>query len=309
MRFLISALFFIAHTAFGDTSCATKYPIVLTHGLFGYSGSLGLYPYWSDIPDALRACGATVYVAHVSAANEIYVRGEQLYNQLRNFGHNRYHIIGHSQGGLDARYVLENYPSVVASVTTIGTPHRGSKVADKLTMSFTRGTWMESFANFLGNSLGYAISLFSGHFGWQDTRSAMLGLTTEHLNQFNKNFPVGLGNNECSGGPSHYQDIQLYSWGSEGAKATAYRDWFGHILERFFSKAFDEDEKNDGLVAECSMMWGSWLGSLKNAHHLITVGGIVSPMPDALKGVPEQMFIQHAQRLAQHENVYKKRAH
>lgn len=303
MKFLLSALFIFAHTTFAATnhSCATKYPIVLAHGLFGYSGSIGLYPYWSDIPDTLRACGATVYIAHVSAANEIYVRGEQLHDQLRSFGHTRYHLIGHSQGGLDARYVLENYPNMIASVTTIGTPHRGSKVADKLTMSFTRGTWVETFANFLGNSLGYTISFLSGHLGWQDTRSAMLGLTTEHVNQFNDLFPIGLGKNECDSGAPSFHGIKLYSWGSEVAKATAYRDWFGHILERFFSHAFDIEEKNDGLVSVCSMKWGHWLGSLKNAHHLITVGGIVSPIPDELLGVPQRMFIDHAQRLAKNE--------
>src|SRR5207237_9941038 len=41
-------------------------------------------------------------------------------------------LIGHSMGGLDSRYAVSNLGlgDKVASVTTIGTPHRGSSVAD-----------------------------------------------------------------------------------------------------------------------------------------------------------------------------------
>ncbi len=301
MKFLISSLVLFAHLSWANTDCSTRYPIVLSHGLFGYSGSIGIYPYWSDIPDTLRACGATVYVAHVSAANETSIRGEQLFKQLQEYGHERYHLIGHSHGGLDARYVLENYPDMVASVTTIGTPHRGSKVADKLSMSLNQGTWMESLANLMGNALAYTITILSGHFGWQDTRMAMLSLTTERQKYFNHIYRIGLGKDECSGGDSSYFGTKLYSWGSEGAKPTTYRDWFGHVLQQA-ARVFDPQEKNDGLVAVCSMKWGKWLGSIKNAHHLIPVGGIVSPLTDDLDGVPQAMFVEHAMRLGKDES-------
>ena len=43
------------------------------------------------------------------------------------------HVIAHSMGGLDARYAIRNVPQVadrVKTLVTIGTPHRGSPVAD-----------------------------------------------------------------------------------------------------------------------------------------------------------------------------------
>jgi triacylglycerol lipase len=39
-------------------------------------------------------------------------------------------IIGHSQGGLDARWVAHMRPDLVASVTTFATPHQGTRIAD-----------------------------------------------------------------------------------------------------------------------------------------------------------------------------------
>jgi triacylglycerol lipase len=44
-------------------------------------------------------------------------------------------MIGHSQGGLSSRYAAAVMPQAVASVTTIGTPHRGSEVADWIATS------------------------------------------------------------------------------------------------------------------------------------------------------------------------------
>ena len=46
------------------------------------------------------------------------------------------HVVGHSMGGLDARYLLGRdlggLAGRIASLSTIGTPHRGSPIADFL---------------------------------------------------------------------------------------------------------------------------------------------------------------------------------
>ena len=70
-----------AHAA--STYAATQYPIVLVHGLSGTSKFLGVVDYWYQIPEDLRANGANVYVADVSAFNDETVRGEQLLSQIR----------------------------------------------------------------------------------------------------------------------------------------------------------------------------------------------------------------------------------
>ena len=73
----------VAPAQAGSTYAATKYPIVLAHGLSGTSKFLGVVDYWYQIPEDLRANGANVYVADVSAFNDETVRGEQLVSQIR----------------------------------------------------------------------------------------------------------------------------------------------------------------------------------------------------------------------------------
>lgn len=117
--------------AFTCDEIKTRHPFVLIHGLLGFAGEMpfGL-SYWGDIPEFLQEKGAIILLGDLSATNDTTVRGEQLYQQLKQWGYDKYHLIGHSQGGLDARFILEKDPELVASVTTIGTPHRGSPVAD-----------------------------------------------------------------------------------------------------------------------------------------------------------------------------------
>lgn len=293
---IVGAALFMGWSSWADINCHTKYPIVLSHGLFGYAGSIGFYSYWSDIPEVLKDCGATVYIAHVSQAHQTAERGKQLRDQLVRWGHKKYNLVGHSHGGLDARYVLENYPDLVASVTTIGTPHRGSKVADRLISRLSVHSAAETITAWLGNILGYSIGFLSGHINWQNARLALLSLTTPALEQFNQTYSIGVSPTECGEGEPDYQGKKLYSWGSNGHSATAFYDWFGHLMERA-SQIFAPGEENDGLVAVCSMKFGHWLGTLPNAHHLIPVGGVVSPIPWELHGVPEAIFVEHAQRL------------
>ena len=98
---------------------ATRYPIVLVHGLFGFDTAAGV-DYWYRIPEELRQGGAQVYVAQVSAAEDTAVRGEQLARQvetiLASTGADRVNLIGHSHGGPTTRYVASVYPGYVASV-------------------------------------------------------------------------------------------------------------------------------------------------------------------------------------------------
>jgi triacylglycerol lipase len=108
---------------------------VLVHGLFGFD-AIGPIDYWWGIPSALRNGGARVYVTQQSAANASEVRGEQLLAELRRlkaaYGHQKFNLIGHSHGGHTIRYVAGVAPDLVASVTSVGSPHAGSPVADNI---------------------------------------------------------------------------------------------------------------------------------------------------------------------------------
>src|SRR5216110_2936751 len=118
------------------TYTKTRYPIVLAHGAAGFDSLSGILDYWFGIPEDLAAGGAKVFVTEVSQFNTPEVRGEQLVAQLERIraitGKAKVNLVGHSQGGFDVRYVAAVRPDLVASVTTIGTPHRGTQIADYL---------------------------------------------------------------------------------------------------------------------------------------------------------------------------------
>jgi triacylglycerol lipase len=112
-------------------------PIVLAHGLFGFTrigiGRLTLTAYFRGIPEALRAAGNRVLVTRVPAIAGVADRARRLGQQIRReFGDQPVHIIGHSMGGLDARCLLADraWARRVLTLTTIGTPHLGTSLAD-----------------------------------------------------------------------------------------------------------------------------------------------------------------------------------
>src|SRR5690606_2212737 len=112
----------------------TQYPIVLAHGMSGFDSLFGVIDYWPGIVHALESGGAEVFVTEVSQFHQTEVRGAQLLAQVEEIvaitGEPKVHIVGHSHGGLDARYVAALRPDLVASVTTVGTPHQGAELAD-----------------------------------------------------------------------------------------------------------------------------------------------------------------------------------
>ncbi len=112
-------------------------PIVLAHGLFGFTriglGRWTLAVYFRDIPELLRAAGNRVLVSRVHPTAGVARRAWKLKQRIETaFPDESVHIIGHSMGGLDARMLLADpsWRRRVLSLTTIGTPHLGSSLAD-----------------------------------------------------------------------------------------------------------------------------------------------------------------------------------
>ncbi|MFO0809660.1 MAG: hypothetical protein U0746_13630 [Gemmataceae bacterium] len=112
-------------------------PIVLVHGLFGFNvvrvGQTKIVSYFPGIEEALIGAGNRVYSAQTSPTGGVATRATQLRNYLqRDLPGERCHIIAHSMGGLDARYLISRLgmDDRVLSLTTIGTPHRGTTFAD-----------------------------------------------------------------------------------------------------------------------------------------------------------------------------------
>jgi triacylglycerol lipase len=113
----------------------TRYPLVLAHGFAGFD-SLALrgkrVDYFRGVSERLRASGVDVHVLRVSPLASIVARAQQLAEQIEGLGCERVNIVAHSMGGLDARYAIAclGMAPRIASLTTIGTPHRGTPLAD-----------------------------------------------------------------------------------------------------------------------------------------------------------------------------------
>jgi triacylglycerol lipase len=112
-------------------------PIVLVHGVLGYDHlrfcGWTMWSYFPGIPEFLRAAGNRVLVPCLSPTASVADRARQLKAFLeREVPGEPVHLFSHSMGGLDSRYLISRlgFAHRVLSLTTIGTPHRGTAFAD-----------------------------------------------------------------------------------------------------------------------------------------------------------------------------------
>jgi triacylglycerol esterase/lipase EstA (alpha/beta hydrolase family) len=191
----------VATAGAADSYAATRYPIVLVHGLTGTDRYANVLDYWYGIPRDLQSHGAAVYVANLSGFQSDLGpngRGEQLLGFVKEVlvatGAQKVNLLGHSQGGLSARYVAAVAPELVASVTTIGTPHHGSEFADFVQDAMRKdptGLAQPAIAQ-LANVLGVLLS--SNRNTNQNALAALHELTSAGVASFNAAVPsAGLG--------------------------------------------------------------------------------------------------------------------
>lgn len=114
-----------------------RHPIVMVHGLLGFNRlrlkKVTFADYFPGITLALRGAGNRIIQAQLSPTGGVVERAHQLKALIEETSPDEpVHVIGHSMGGLDARYMISrlNMGSQVLSLTTIGTPHRGTTLAD-----------------------------------------------------------------------------------------------------------------------------------------------------------------------------------
>ncbi|MFP3155212.1 hypothetical protein LQZ18_12470 [Lachnospiraceae bacterium ZAX-1] len=113
-----------------------KYPIVLIHGT-GFRDRKHLN-YWGRIPKVLSMNGAKIYYGGQDSWGTIEWNAEILKVNivaiLDKTGCDKVNLIAHSKGGLEARMLISSLKMSerIASLTTIATPHGGSKTIDLL---------------------------------------------------------------------------------------------------------------------------------------------------------------------------------
>lgn len=148
------------------------YPVVLVHGFFGFEHFAGVdfIDYFYKVKGYLAEHGETVFTPALDPFNDSEYRGKQLLAHVerivRETGAAKVNLIGHSQGGLDARYVAHERPDLVASIVTLAAPHDGTEVADialNLTSSPVAGPVIDELVRLLGrpiwDELGHETSL------------------------------------------------------------------------------------------------------------------------------------------------------
>ena len=274
----------------------TKYPIVLAHGLGGFDELFGVYDYWYRIPSELADGGATVFVTQVSPLNSPQARGEQLIDQIETItaitGKPKVNLIGHSQGGIDIRYVRAVRPDLVASVTTVGSPHQGADLADFLADNIEAGSFGEVVLDFLGDALGTILNLLSGADNPNDASAALQALSAEGMAQYNAQYPIGLPTTACGSGAAVTGGIRNYSWGGTGVLTNALdvSDAALGVSALFY------DEANDGLVERCSSHFGQVVRDNYFHNHLDEVNQILG-LVSIFESNPTTVFRAHANRL------------
>jgi triacylglycerol lipase len=114
---------------------APRYPIVLVHGFGGFDRLVGA-EYFRNIRSTLERGGVRVFAPRLPALSGVAARARALTAAVNAICEEhevgKVNLIAHSMGGLDARYAIAKLglDSRVASLITIGTPHRGTPMAD-----------------------------------------------------------------------------------------------------------------------------------------------------------------------------------
>lgn len=282
-----------------STYTQTRYPIVLGHGMLGFDKLLGV-DYWYGMPSNLRKDGAQVYVTQVSALDSSEARGEQLLAQVEEIvalsGKPKVNLIGHSHGGPTARYVAGVRPDLVASVTSVGSPHRGSDTADliqKLKDS-PIGPMASPIVVGMVNGLGAVINMLSNKpvSTPQNSLNTLAALTTEGAAQFNAKYPQGIPTSACGEGAYQVNGVRYYSWGGV-APLTNLLDP-GDLITGAGSIAFKGP--NDGLVGKCSSHLGKVVRDDYRMNHLDEVNQMIG-LTSLFETSPVTVMRQHANRL------------
>jgi triacylglycerol lipase len=278
------------------TFTKTKYPIVLAHGLTGFRQLFGVVDYFFGIPDDLRSSGAQVFVTQVSAFASAEQRGEQLIDQIEHIvattGAGKVNLIGHSEGGLDARYVMAVRPDLIASLTTVAAPHLGADFADFLDDNIVDGGFNETVLDALGNLIGTVIDLLTGIPMPQDAIGALHTLSSVGAGEFNQRFPAGLAQTRCGATPASANGIPLYSWSGTRSLTNIFdvSDAALALTSLFYA------EDSDGLVGRCSSHFGKVVRDDYSMNHLDEVNQLFG-MTSIFETSPVSVFRSHANRL------------
>jgi triacylglycerol lipase len=308
----------LVSNARADSFTATKFPIFLAEGF----GGLDYYM----VEEVLEAGGANVcdqpddqVPQFAGSERRADVLIPQIEDCARANGVSKVNLIAYSQGGEDARVVLTRRPDLLASVTTVGSPHRASSgLADRfiacaaeqqlgLPCSPQEQAAFNAFVALgpVGSDpdapnppptdgvLQVQCQFSSGTDLLALTVCAASGFDIGPI--FDLKYPVGLPISSCGQGPAfvlgpNLRKIYLFSWG--GAQTLTDpadpSDPLLHATGAFLA------QPNDGLVERCSTNFGTVLRDNYPWNHLDLINQTAG-----LTGAsdPTLVYREHANRL------------
>jgi pimeloyl-ACP methyl ester carboxylesterase len=265
----------------------TRFPIVLVHGWTGFE-NIGPLTYFYNVREDLEALGYPIATAVLDPYNSVDVRGEQLLAfvdaTLANQRARKIDLIGHSQGGIDSRYVASEAGGArggqIGALITIGTPHQGTPFTD-IALGLLPGPTEQTLA-FLLNFLGATQEQES------DVLASLYTLSETYMqDEFNVVFVDD-------------PRVEYWSWmGETCVGGLGCDDILDPLLVFSYQTIAALAGPNDGLVPESSAPWGEYLGLIP-ADHIDEIGqiaGVTSPAYDHI-----EFFRDNARMLR--ENAY-----
>lgn len=249
--------------------------IILAHGFLGFGEKEEKFhfEYFNEVRERLaQQFQATLFVPGVYPTRGIKARGEELRGEILQAFENgpldpnqKAHLIAHSMGGLDCRYILStknehttpanDVSGRIASLTTISTPHRGTPIADLLAPDAAERPAAAHHLRGFFDGLLAAEHLVAHLF--RHVIEGLDDLTTESTAQFNAAYPDHPG--------VHY--FSVAGRGRDAGNPTA------HILSLTYQYIKRTAAgPNDGLVPVESAKWGAFDGDLWPADHADEIG-------------------------------------
>lgn len=253
----------------------TKHPVVLQHGMMGSNPTAN--PNFYGIQEDLAKNGAAVYLTETNAFHSSMVRGETLLKQLETIqattDTQKFNLVGHSHGGFDIRYVAGVRPDMVASVTAVGSPARGSEIAEMVTGITT------AIAPMLDGKILQAVASIVNWVGslqdnahvkdnlQQDSLAGLKSLTFKGAAEFNARFPTAIESTcDSHTNQADYENgVVYYSWSGTSQLTNPFDpvDYGMSLLNVFF-----KGQPNDGLVSRCSSHVGYVIRDNYKMNHL-----------------------------------------
>lgn len=225
-------------------------PVVLMHG-FGLLSVVMRGGHLHDEALYLRLRGIVAYAPNVSPYHTVPARAAMWRDRMEHIreetGADKVHLIAHSMGGLDARWLISklDYADHVASLTTIATPHRGSALANIVLERPERiQEWVSDAANWAGENA------IDG--GKADFRRAVHDLSPEYVTKtFNPDVPDHPG-------------VRYWSYAGQSGKGCPHA--INPVLRPLNALLYRSEGVNDGFVSVESARWGTFLGTLDADH-------------------------------------------